>query len=301
MGIVAALNHAGETLDYMDFVAATGWAFSFGYKYGDISPAFMAVEGSPRADGPFEVFAWLPKRLGYGYEMAPTKEPDRLWPFVLKHVHAGTPIMSEHVDGGLISGYREEGAKRQVYFDGTAMPGWTNLEDLHPYGAYVLVRQSDPLTPEQLVPEALKRAVRKGQARRARATAQGMTALKAYLADVMDPAKDFAGCGEWFCWAAFERLMARRCSEVWLERIAGSMSGKTASLLRQAAQCYGEAYRHYEAFRSAVSAGEPTDVPLQGRARTRERIREIGPLLEQGISAEKQGLGALAGAVGAIS
>ena len=301
LGVTAALNHAGETLDFMDFAAATGWAFSFGYKYDDISSAFMAVAGNPRGDGPYEVFAWLPKRLGFGYKMAPTKEPGKLWPFVVKHIDAGTPIMSEHIDGGLISGFREEGGKRQVYFDGTVGAGWTNLGDLHPYGVYVLVRQSDPLPPDQIARESLKRALKKGRSRSAGGVAQGMSALRAYLADVADASKDFDNCGEWFCWAAFERLLARRCCQIWLDRVAGRMPEQAASHVRQAARSYGEAYEHYEALRSAVSAGEPTEVSLRQRARTGERIRAIVPLLEKGIAAEKQGLSALAKAAKSIS
>lgn len=301
LGVAAALNHAGEDIDYMDFVAATGWAFSFGYAYGDISPAFMAVRGDPRADGPFEVFAWLPKRLGYGYEMAPTQEPDRLWPFVVKHVNAGTPIMSEHIDGGLISGCREANGKRQVYFDGTVGTGWTNVEDLHPYGAYVLVKESDALPPGRLAREALKRAVKMGRTPGACGAAQGLAALKAYLLDVTDPSKHFAGCEEWFCWAAFERLMARRCCEVWLNRMVQVLAKEAVAFVRQAARHYGTAYRHYEEFRSAVSAGEPTDVPLHQRARTKKQIARVGPLLQRGVDAEKQGLAALVRAAKAVS
>jgi hypothetical protein len=300
LGVVAALNHAGEDIDYMDFAAATGWAFSFGYQYGDISPAFLAVEGNPRADGPFEVFAWLPRRLGYGYEMAPTREPEKLWPFVVKHVDAGTPVMSEHLDGGLIRGYRQEQGRRQVYFDGTVGAGWTNVADLHPFGVYVLVRQSDPLAPEQLARGALKRAVAKGRSHEADGVPHGMAALEAYLGDVADPDKDFADCQEWFCWAAFERLMARRCCEVWLGKTAASLPGPVGGLVREAARHYGDAHRHYEQYRSAVSAGEPTPVALRERARSRERIERICPLLRRGIGAEREGLAALGRAVGRL-
>ncbi len=60
---------------------------------------------------------------------------------------------------------------------------------------------------------------------------QGMAALQQYLADVSDESKDFAECEEWFCWAAFERLMARRCSEVWLRSITGHLDGEAAELI----------------------------------------------------------------------
>ncbi len=44
--VVAALNHAGVPVGFMEFVAASGWSFSFGYLYHDISPAYMAVRCS---------------------------------------------------------------------------------------------------------------------------------------------------------------------------------------------------------------------------------------------------------------
>ena len=94
LGVVAALNQAGVSVGFMEFAAASGWAFSFGYLYGDISPAHMAVRGRPGADGPFEVFAFLPQEYGLGYEHALTSEPDRLWSFVKERVDSGVAIMS---------------------------------------------------------------------------------------------------------------------------------------------------------------------------------------------------------------
>jgi hypothetical protein len=96
---VAALNHAGVPVRFMEFAAANGWSFSFGYLNNDISAAFMAVRGHPESDGPLEVFAFLPRQYGMGYEMALTGDPDQLWDFVRKQVDSGTPIMSEQCGG----------------------------------------------------------------------------------------------------------------------------------------------------------------------------------------------------------
>lgn len=300
LGVVAALNHAGVEIDFMEFAAASGWAFSFGYTYGDISPAFMAVRGDPRADGPYEVFAFLPTRLGFDYQMAETKKPDQLWPFVRKHVDAGTPIMSEHLDGGLISGTREHNGTRQVYFDGTVGAGWIDVDKLHPYAVYVLARAREAETPEQIAGEALRRALRKASAHEHRGVPQGMAALRAYLADVSDPSKNFADCGEWFCWAAFERLTARKCCSVWLRSLRGVVPGDAGRLLVEAAGLYGSAFELYEQYRAEVLAGEPTPLNLQERARTPERISVIAPLLEQAISAEAAGIEALGRVVEAL-
>jgi hypothetical protein len=297
LAVVCALNREGVDIDVMEFLAKTGWAFSFGYRHDDISQAFMAVRGDPRADGRFEVFAFLPTRLGFGYAWAPTKEPDRLWLFVQEHVDAGTPIMSEHLDGGLISGYREQDGRREVYFDGTVAPGWTDIEDLHPYAVYVLVRRADPQPWEQITADALRRALQKATASEQNGAPAGLAALRAYLADVEDPAKDFQGVGEWFCWAAFERLMARRCASVWLQRAAELVPNRARRHVRDAAACYGQAFGLYEEYRAEVAAGEPTPHALQQRARMPERIAVIAPLLAGGIEAEAAGIDCLRRAV----
>ncbi len=297
LAVTAALNHAGVSVDYMTFAAATGWAFSFGYKYDDISAAFLAVRGNPQGDGPFEVFAFLPTRLGFGYDWVPTKEPDRLWPFVREHVDAGTPIMSEHMDGGLLSAYREQEGKRQVYFDGTVAAGWMDVEALHPYAVYVLVREAEPQPWEQITAEALKRALRKGSPHEHKDGPGGLAALQAYLADVRDPAKDFEGVEEWFCWAAFERLMARKCAAVWLRRATELVPNRARQHVLDAAASYEQAYRCYEDYRAEVCAGEPTPVSLEQRARTPERIAAIAPLLAGGIEAEAAGLESIRKAV----
>ena len=301
LAVVAALNHAGTEIDFMDFAAASGWAFSFGYKYGDISPAFMAVRGNPREDGPFEVFAFLPTRLGYGYQMARTQEVEELWPFVVKHVDAGTPIMSEHLDGGLITAYEVRDGKRRVCFD-TPGPGagWLDADKLNPYAVYVFVRERESLPSQDIVVEALQRAVGKAANHEWRDVPQGMAALRAYRNDVADPSKDFNACAEWFCWAAFERLMARKCAAAWLESASTTVTGEAAKHLNRAAEHYGKAWKHYEEYRIALQAGEPTPESLQQRARTPERISVILPILDRAIEEETKGIGALEEAVAVL-
>jgi hypothetical protein len=150
LAVVAALNRAGVEIDFMEFAAASGWAFSFAYTYDDISPAYMAVRGNTQYDGPFEVFAFLPDKFGCGYDMALTREHEVLWDFVKRLVDADTPIMSEHLDGGLISGYQEAEGKRQLYFDGTVGSGWIDVDGLNPHAVYVLVEQRNPMPPKDI-------------------------------------------------------------------------------------------------------------------------------------------------------
>lgn len=301
MGVAAALNHAGVDIGFMEFAAASGWAFSFGYKYDDVSPAYLAVRGEPKSDGPMEVFAFLPGCFGFGYELALTKEPEAVWAFVVKHVDAGTPIMSEHLDGGLISGYQEQGGTRQVFFDGVPMPGRIDVDGLDPHAVYVLVKRSDPMPRDEVTRLALKRAFAKGSAHDWRGTPQGLAALRAYAADVADPSKDFARTEEWFCWAAFERLMARRCCAVWLRSAAAAVGEKARASLMVAAEQYERAFKCYESYLSEVSDREPMRQALRERARAPERIKVIVPLLEQGIAAEKAGLEALGQATCAMA
>lgn len=297
LGVVAALNHAGVEIDFMEFAAASGWAFSFGYKYDDVSAAYMAVRGDPEADGPFEVFAFLPQQLGFDYEMARTAEPDALWRFVQQHVDAGTPIMSEHMDGGLITSYREHGSQRQLFFDGTVMPGWIDVEELDPYAVYCLVKQRDPNPRDQIQRLALQRAVARGEAHSWEGTPQGLAALEQYLIDVRDVSKDFAETEEWFCWATFERLAARRCCQVWLQTIAEHLDDEARKYTAAAAERFGAAFGCYENYGAEVGCEGPTRLSLQERARTPERIAVIGDILEEGIKAETEGLNLLRQAV----
>jgi len=297
LAVVAALNHAGIDIDFMEFAAATGWAFSFGYSYDDVSAAYMAVRGDPKADGPFEVFAFLPRQYGFDYEMARTAEPDELWSFVTQRVDAGIPIMSEHMDGGLITAYRKHSGRLQLYFDGTAFPGWIDVDKLNPYAVYSLVQRRGARPHDEIRRAALERAVTKGRAHSWKETPQGMAALQCYLTDVSDATKDFADTGEWFCWAAFERLMARRCCEVWLRSTAQELDGEVCTLVSEAADRYGEAYRCYDRYRSEVGAGEPSPSSNERSARKPGRIAVTARLLEEGVEAEAAGLDVLARAI----
>ena len=296
LAVTAALNHAGQSLDFIDVAAGSGWAFSFGYHYDGIEPAYMAVRGRPGRDGPMEVFAFLPTQLGFDYALARTSEPDEVWSFVVEHVSRGVPIMSEHLDGGLITAYRGDGGDsgdRQIEFDGPVGAGWMPVEQLQPYAVYVLVPQREPLPVKQIAEMAVQRAARIGAPHVWDGVPQGQAALEAYLGDVANPDRDFAQCAEWFCWAAFERLLARKCAALWLRRMAELLGPPHDEPLNAAAEHYAAAYEHYEQYRATVMAGEPHAASLQQVARTPERIAVIAPLLSAGIAAEKRGLEAV--------
>jgi hypothetical protein len=299
LGVVAALNHGGIAVDFMEFAAASGWAFSFGYRYDDVSPAHLAVRGDSRADGPFEVFAFLPLQYGFDYEMARTAEPDDVWRFVRQHVDAKVPIMSEHMDGGLISACREKDGRRQLFFDATVAGGWIDVDELQPYAVYALVKVREARSREQIRRAALERAAGRSRAEPWHGTPQGLAALRTYLADVSDATKDFANVPEWFCWAAFERLMARRCAEVWLRALAAEVNGAARRHVEEAAARYGRAFQSYERFRSEVQDGQPSAGRLE-RARDPGRIRVLQEHLKQGIAAEEAGADALERAVAVL-
>ncbi len=300
LAIVAALNHAGSDLDFVDFAAASGWAFSFGYHYADITPAFMAVRGRPGHDDPPEIFATLPKHLGYDFAFAPTAQLDQLWPFVVRHVDAGTPIISEHLDGGLITNHRQTGRQREIFFDGTVGTGWIAADQLQPFAVYVLVRAADQLPPDQLLAAALQRAAAKAAPHAWQGVPQGLAALNAYRADVADPAKTFAEVEEWFCWAAFERLLARQCCATWLRRIAPRFAANITEQIVAAAAHYATAYGHYERYRAAIVAGEPSTHDLQQRVRTPGRITHVVSILDAAIAAETTAIESLHAAAGLV-
>lgn len=290
LGVTAALNHAGFPVTFMEFAALSGWSFSFGYQYMDVSPAFMAVRGRPEADGPPEVFGFLPKQLGLGYDMALTENPGQLWEFCKEKVDRGVPVMSEHMDGGLIVAYRTQGNRRQLFFDGTVAAAWIDVDGFNPYAVYSFVKEGEPRPMDQIVRAALQRAVAKGRPHDWEGVPQGLSALQRYLADVKDPSKDFEESAEWFCWATFERLMARRCSEVWLRTVGAGLGGEMGAALGAAAARYGQAFQYYDRYLGETQGCHPPRATLWARARAPERIEVCAPLLEQGIQAEAEGL-----------
>ncbi|MBM4038771.1 MAG: hypothetical protein FJ290_09670 [Planctomycetes bacterium] len=289
---VLALRKLGTPASFSDFAAASGWAFSFGYAYDGLRTASMAVCGDPKGDGPYEVFRWLTERLGYAYEGVPVRDEERFWAFVKGHVDAGRPILSEHLDGGLICGYREKAGTRQVWFDGPVGRGWLALKNIQPTWAYVLTRKGPALDRKQLCRDALRRAVQKASPHEWQGIPQGLAALEAYRADVADPKKAFDGGerGCWFCWGAFERLSARKCCAEWLKSAADVLGGDARVPLLAASGHYRKAFELYDRYRAAAGAGERSDLSLQARARTPERIAALLPLIDQAIAEERAGI-----------
>jgi hypothetical protein len=296
---VQALNQAGTEIDFAGFTAMSGWAFSFGYQYDDIYPAFMAIRGQPGADGQLEAFQ-IAGWFGYEYESAPVEEKEKLWAFVQKHIDAGTPILSEHYDGGLICGYRERNGKREVWFavdPPSGKPAWIDVNDLHPAEVCALAKKGEALPERELYFRALRRAVKRASPHEIDGVPQGLAALEAYAADVADAGKDFEKGGEWFCWGTFERLDARKCCGVWLRRAAEVLNEPG---LGRAAERYERAYGLYAQYRAAVGAGQPTEESLQERARTPERIAKIVPMLRGAIDAEREGIREMEEALGRL-
>lgn len=281
---VQALNHAGTKISYAEFAAGCGWAFSFGYQYGDISPSILDVAGRPNQDGPREVFRWLTERLGYRCDGVPTRNAAKFREFVTRHGAAGNPILVDQMDGGLICGHRTVSNRFEVLFQGTVGSGW--LAELQgPTWAYVLTRVGEPVAPRQLTLDALRRALDKAT--------QAQAALDAYAADVADPAKDFEKCQEYFCWSTFERLGARKCAAVWLRSIAETVGGDACPNLQAAAECYDRAYDAYTRFYQACGGGARTGQSFRERFRSPERIAAMMPPLREGLAAERAAVEAM--------
>jgi hypothetical protein len=194
------------------------------------------------------------------------------------------------MDGGLIYGYREKAGKRQLWYDGTVGLDWMDVDSLQSHAVYVLVKKGEPQPRDAMLRESLARAVAKASPHNWKGVPQGLSALEAYLADVENPQKDFEKCGEYFCWATFERLSSRRCCATWLARLADLLGGEAKAPLVAAAKHYEEAFGLYEEFRKATLSGEETNLKLRERARTPERIKVIAPILRAGIEAERKGL-----------
>ena len=282
-----------------EFTAASGWAFSFTYLYDDVSPSHQAVRGVPGGDGVYESFAVLAGRLGYGFEAQRVDDQDAVWAFVRRHIDAGTPILGEHFDGGLICGYRQADETREVWYASTAFTGWVDIAKLNPLEACVLVKEGEGLPREQLYREALRRAVRLASpGADGRGVPSGLEALWAYAADVADPWKGFAQTGgRWFRWAGFERLSARACCAVWLQSAAEVLGRDARQPLLDAAAEYGRAADLYHSFWVALRGLADEGDEL---ARSPEKIATIAPLLEQAVAHEEAGLAAMQEALAAL-
>jgi hypothetical protein len=300
VAIVHALKQAGTDISVDEFTAATGWAFSFGYGYDKLSTAFLAVCGKPGRDGPYEVFRWLTERLGYTFEGVPVRDTNRLWDFVKQNVDAGRLVLSEQLDGGLMYGYRQKDGEREVWFGGPVGRGWYKPGRLQPAWVYILKPQGQAVEKQQLIREALARALKKALPHEHDGVPQGLAALEAYRKDVADPAKNFDKRGEWFCWATFERLMARKSCAAWLRSAAGALGGPAREPLLAAAGHYAKAFEGYDKYRAATGAGEADSRSLQERTRAPERIAVLLPLLDEAIADERAGVEEMRKALAAL-
>ena len=87
---------------------------------------------------------------------------------------------------------------------------------------------------EALIRKAIRRALEKGRPHEIDGIPQGQAALEVYPSDVSDTEKDFSTCEEWFCWAAFERLVAGKCAEVWLSSVATDLDSEPGRIVTEA-------------------------------------------------------------------
>ena len=199
--------------------------------------------------------------------------------------------MSTRGDGGLVYGHRVKDGRRQYWFEGCPVWGWTDVGAPHRFDTCaVLVKGRTARPRKQVLLEALRRAVRLASPHERKGVPRGLAALEAYLADMSDPTKSFDELSEWFCWATFERLSARRCCAEWLRSAAGILGGQARGPLLAAADHYEEAFQAYHTYDVIVHAEEGTGLSLKQRVRTPKRIATFRRLLRQGIEAERKGI-----------
>jgi len=167
------------------------------------------------------------------------------------------------------------------------------VDRLNPYAVFSFVREKGARPQSVINRLALGRALAKGREHSWQGVPQGLSALQQYSKDVSDPCKDFSDCSEWFCWAAFERLMARRCCEIWLRSVSDSLAGEAKDSISAAADRYGKAFQHYDLYLGEVKGCDPSRPTLEERARTPERISAAKPHLHRAIAEESSGLDAL--------
>tara|TARA_Y100000310_G_scaffold192952_2_gene192890 strand:- start:502 stop:1539 length:1038 start_codon:yes stop_codon:yes gene_type:complete len=283
--IAAALRHSGVDVSFSDFTAMSGWSTGFAYQYGSIEPGFMAIRAG-EGRGKWQVFRMV-DWFGIGYDACPVADRDRLWDFVRSHIDAGVPLIAEHLDGGLIVGYRHQEDKREVWFQGDPGFGWTDIDALHPFEVVALVKQGEVLPPSELRSRAVDRMVHYAELPAEGEIENGIAALEAYALDVADPGKHFNDCREYFCWATFNRLDTRSCASAWLAKVA-----ETADGLSHAGELYEQAADCYRQYRLVVGGGldDPSIDP-----RAPATVAEALTHLERGLSAERAAWAKLTG------
>ena len=284
LAVMQALRQAGSDVDFTDLVAGGGWAMSFSYNPDSWHCAGLSC--TP--------FAFVPERLGFQRHAASLKDRDAAWNFIRQHIDAGRLIVCEHLDGGLIYGYRQRNGTREVWYDGTIDLGWRDIEKLEPAGCFAFEKVRDPLPAVHLYRESLAEIVKATRSRTAGSTAFGLRALQTYAADVQNPQKSFDNLTEWFCWAAFERLCNRAAAATWLRRAADTLGGDARPHLLAAADDYDQAHRAYAAYEQAVHDPAHASLPWNQRMRSPDRIATFARLLNDGIAAETKAIESLA-------
>jgi hypothetical protein len=288
--MVQALRHGGVKTDYAELTAGCGWAFSFSYDYKNWHVAGL----------PISSFTFLPEQLGFEVVSVRCSDREATWRFIRKHVGAGTPIVCSLGDGGLVYGYRKKGNKRQFWFDGCPVFGWWDLTRTNPMDSCaVLVKKSRARPKKQIIREALARAGYFATPHTVHGRPCGLAAVEAYAADVADRTKSFEGISEWFCWATFERLAARRCCATWLREAAEVLGGPAAKPLRAAANHYDRAAKAYGEYDREVHRTDLEALPWKKRFRTPARIAALLAPLRKGIEAERAAVAQLTRALAA--
>ncbi|MFO8008673.1 MAG: malectin domain-containing carbohydrate-binding protein [Candidatus Brocadiia bacterium] len=284
VAITYLMQQEGADVGFCELVAGSGWAFSFRYDYDRWHVAALGLDQ----------FDWLPRRLGFEVPSVPFGDSAALWAMITEHIDAGEPVAATLGDGGLIKGYRVQEGRAQFLFEGEPASGWMDLGGGHPVDRCAVLRRTGTPVPErQIAYGAVLRAARIASPHVEGGAPRGMAALETYLADVEDPTKDFEDRSEWFCWATFERLAARKCCADRLHSAADVLGGDAAEALRAAAEHYERAFEAYHEYDRLVHENEGTGMSLQERLRTPERIAVLAGVLREGIEAERAGLAEL--------
>ncbi len=289
---VWALRQAGVDIDFTEFTALSGWAFSFVYNYGNCPQVGIRVRGTAGEAGPGETFQ-IADWFGLGYESAPTQDREKFWAFVREQINAGHPIISEHGDGGLILGYREHGGKREARFVSFMGGRWMDINGFEPFEVCALVPKGQALTKRDLYLKGLQRAVHYETMPEWKGAATGLAGLDVYAADAADPAKDFADHSDWFCWATFNRIDTRVCAADWLRDAADVLGGDARRPLLAAADQYARAFKSYTEFQAGLGGGDDSAEAFLERIRKPEKVAALAPLLKSAVEAERAGVAQL--------
>lgn len=284
-----ALVYAGVKTSYADFCALSGWSGQFLYQLDRKAALdarfFDPVWGRHLTRG----LALLGKRLDtYSWPDADTDAERMLaargaWEFLLEHIAAGRPVISDFMGGGVFYGYDESPEDPTVYYDslGPAFGALRRSKFLEIYqrglsGLAILTPDEPPVDARTLLVGTLASLVVTASEEQLAGCSAGLGAMQALIRDLLTPGREWSSNTDWLTSGLITGQGEQRlCTALYLRRNA-DLLGEVARPRLLAAAAYFEQAR--AAWVRQWEASALTDGKKDGRADA-DRLADAGRML----------------------